>query len=151
MLYTYRLTAGQEKIVAEMLAKRIEKEKLPIYSIALFEDLKGYLIVEAQDEVTVRQAGLKIPHIRGLLAKNMELSALDSLIEAAKPAVMSFGKGDIVELMSGPFKGEKAKIIRIDENRETVTVELTDVAVPIPVTIKADIIKIHQKAADVKA
>ena len=150
MLYTYRLTAGQEKIVAEMLAKRIEKEKLPIYSIALFEDLKGYLIVEAQDEVTVRQAGLKIPHIRGLLSKNMELSALDSLIEAAKPAVMSFGKGDIVELVSGPFKGEKAKIIRIDENRETVTVELTDVAVPIPVTIKADIIKIHQKAADVK-
>ncbi len=150
MLYTYRLTAGQEKIVAEMLAKRVEKEKLPIYSIALFEDLKGYLIVEAADEVTVRQAGMKIPHIRGLLSKSMELSALDSLIEAAKPAVMSFGKGDIVELMSGPFKGEKAKIIRIDENRETVTVELTDVAVPIPVTIKADIIKIHQKAADVK-
>ncbi|HQT44848.1 MAG TPA: transcription elongation factor Spt5 [Candidatus Micrarchaeota archaeon] len=149
-MYTYRLTAGQEKIVAEMLAKRVEKEKLPIYSIALFEDLKGYLIVEAADEVTVRQAGMKIPHIRGLLSKSMELSALDSLIEAARPAVMSFGKGDIVELMSGPFKGEKAKIIRIDENRETVTVELTDVAVPIPVTIKADIIKIHQKAADVK-
>jgi len=148
MLFAYRVTAGQERIVAEMLAKKLAKEKLPIYAVALFEDLRGYLLVEAQDEVAVRQAGLKIPHIKGVLGKPMNLSDIDSLIEAAKPAVMSFTKGDVVELVSGPFKGEKAKIIRIDENHETVTVELTEVAVPIPVTIKANIIKLYQKASD---
>jgi len=134
--------------VAEMIASKVKKETLDIYSIALFEDLKGYLVVEAKDEVAVRQAGMRIPHIKGVLDKPMNISELDALIEAAKPTVLSVNKGDIVELTSGPFRGEKARVIKIDENKEELTVELTEVAVPIPVTIKANIIKIYKKAED---
>lgn len=145
-IYVYRVTAGQERIVTEMLATRVKKEKLPVYAIALFEDLRGYLLVEAEDVVAARQAAMRIRHIKGVLDKPMEISEIDSLIEAAKPAVMSISKGDIVELISGPFKGEKAKVIKIDEKKEELTVELTEVAVPIPVTIKANTIRIYQKA-----
>jgi transcriptional antiterminator NusG len=146
MIYVYRITVGQEKIVLDMLQKKIKKDKLSLYSLAYFEDLKGYLVVEGADEVSVRQAGLKIPHIKGVLAKPMELKEIEGLIEAAKPAVLSITKGDMVELISGPFKGEKARVIKIDTNKDEVTVELTEVAVPIPVTIKANTIKVVQKA-----
>jgi len=149
VIYVYRITVGQEKVVLDMLQKRIRKDKLAVYSVAHFEDLKGYLVVEGQDEVSVRQAGLKIPHIKGVLAKPMALSEMEGLIEAAKPAVLSINRGDVVELVSGPFKGEKARVIKIDTNKDEVTVELTEVAVPIPVTIKANTIKVFQKAADV--
>ena len=57
-------------------------------------------------------------------------------------------KGSIVELISGPFKGERAKVVRIDESREEVVLELIEAAVPIPVTVKADQIRIIQKEAD---
>ncbi len=36
----------------------------------------------------------------------------------------------------------------IDEAKEEVTVELTEVAVPIPVTIKASTIRIYKKAEE---
>jgi len=150
MIYVYRVTAGQEKVVLDMLSKKVKKENLEIYSIAYFEDLKGYLIVEGKDEVSVRQAGLRIPHIKGVLERPMELKDIEGMIEAAKPAVLSINKGDVVELISGPFKGEKARVIKIDTNKDEVTVELTEVAVPIPVTIKANTIKVFQKAADAK-
>ncbi|MCX8175008.1 MAG: transcription elongation factor Spt5 [Candidatus Micrarchaeota archaeon] len=150
MIYVYRVTAGQEKVVLDMLSKKVKKEGLKIWSIAYFEDLKGYLLVEGEDEVSVRQAGLRIPHIKGVLKKPMELKEIDGMIEAAKPAVFSISKGDIVELVSGPFKGEKARVIKIDANKDEVTVELTEVAVPIPVTIKANTIKVFQKAEETK-
>ena len=148
MIYVYRITVRQEKIVLDMLQKRVKKDTLPIYSVAHFEDLKGYLVVEGADEVSVRQAGLKIPHIKGVLSKPMDAKEIEGLIEAAKPAVLSIGKGDVVELISGPFKGEKARVIKIDTNKDEVTVELTEVAVPIPVTIKANTIKVFQKASE---
>ena len=148
MIYVYRVTAGQEKVVLDMLTKKVKKESLKIYSVAHFEDLKGYLVVEGEDEVSVRQAGLRIPHIKGVLDRPMELKDIEGMIAAAKPAVLSVSKGDLVELVSGPFKGEKARVIKIDTNKDEVTVELSEVAVPIPVTIKANTIKVFQKAAD---
>ena len=146
MMFVYRVTAGQEKVVLDMLSKKVRKESLKIYSIAYFEDLKGYLIVEGEDEVSVRQGGLRIPHIKGVLDKPMALKDIEGMVDAAKPAVLSISKGDLVELVSGPFRGEKARVIKIDTNKDEVTVELTDVAVPIPVTVKANTIKVFQKA-----
>ena len=148
MIYVYRVTAGQEKVVLDMLFKKIKKESLKMHSIAYFEDLKGYLVVEGEDEVSVRQAGLRIPHIKGVLERPMDIKDIEGMIEAAKPAVLSISKGDVVELISGPFKGEKARVIKIDTNKDAVTVELTEVAVPIPVTIKANTIKVFQKASE---
>ncbi len=146
MIYVYRVTAGQERVVLEMLARKIKKENLPIHCVVHFEDLRGYMIAEADDELSVRQAGMKIPHIKGVLDKTATVADLESLLAAAKPAALTVAKGDIVELVSGPFKGEKARVIRIDENKDELTVELTEVAVPIPVTIKANTIRIFQKA-----
>ena len=62
--------------------------------------------------------------------------------------VSSIQKGSIVELVSGPFKGEKSKVVRLDESREEVVLELIEAAVPIPVTVKADQIRIIKKEAD---
>ena len=65
-----------------------------------------------------------------------------------EPIISSIQKGSVVELISGPFKGERAKVVRIDESREEVVLELIEAAVPIPVTVKADQIRIIQKEAD---
>ncbi|MCX6777214.1 MAG: transcription elongation factor Spt5 [Candidatus Micrarchaeota archaeon] len=145
MIFVYRVTAGQEKVVVDVLRHKVAKDKLPIYSIALLVDMRGYLILEAEDEVVARQAAMKIPHIKGVLDRSMDISEIAPLIEM-RTAKLQIAKGDVVELISGPFKGEKAKIIKIDESKDEVTVELLEVAVPIPVTIKINIVKIYRKA-----
>ncbi|MFA6035996.1 MAG: transcription elongation factor Spt5 [Candidatus Micrarchaeia archaeon] len=147
MMFVYRVTAGQEKVVADVLKHKVEKDKLAIHSIAMIEELRGYLIIEALDEVVARQAAMRIPHIKGVLSRSMDPAELNSLIEARSPA-LAIKKGDIVELISGPFRGEKARVIKIDENKDELTVELTEVAVPIPVTIKSNTIRIYQKAEE---
>ena len=47
-----------------------------------------------------------------------------------------------VELIAGPFKGEKAKVMRVNDAKEEVTVELLEAAVKIPVTLHAEHIRI---------
>lgn len=145
MIFVYRVTAGQEKVVVDVLRNKIRKDNLPIYAVALLEDMRGYLILEADDEVVARQAAMRIPHIKGVLSKSMSADEIAPLIET-RTTKLQISKGDVVELISGPFKGEKAKIIKIDESKDEVTVELLEVAVPIPVTIKINTVKIYQKA-----
>ena len=43
---------------------------------------------------------------------------------------------------------QRAKVVRIDESREEVVLELIEAAVPIPVTVKADQIRIIKKEAN---
>ena len=54
-----------------------------------------------------------------------------------KPMTAGIERGDIVELTSGAFKGEKAKVIRVDEGKEKITVEIIEATVPIPITVNA--------------
>jgi len=150
VIFVYRVTAGQEKVVADVLHNKIRKEKLAVYAIAFMDALKGYLIIEAEDEVAARQAAMRIPHIKGVLRRPMDIKDIESLI-ATKAAGIKLNKGDIVELVSGPFKGERARVIKIDEAKEECTVELMEVAVPIPVTIKIGTVRVHQRAEDVGA
>jgi len=58
--------------------------------------------------------------------------------------------GDVVEMVSGPFRGERARIIKLDEGKEELTVELFEATVPIPVTVRGDAVKIIQKKEEVK-
>ncbi len=146
MLYASRVTTGQERVVAEMLFRKIKKEKHLVKTIAVFDDLRGYIIIEADKETDIRKAIFGLPHIRGVLPKTIAINEIDGLIEAAKPPILSINKEDLVEIISGPFKGEKAKVMRVDKNKEELTVELTEAAVPIPVTIKANTVKVLKKA-----
>ena len=57
-------------------------------------------------------------------------------------------KNDIAEIISGPFKREKCKITRIDKTKEEVVVELLEAAVPIPITLKIDAIKVIRRDDD---
>jgi len=62
-----------------------------------------------------------------------------------KALVSGIVEGDIVELVAGPFKGEKARVQHIDEGKEEITVELFEALVPIPVTVKGDNVRVIGK------
>lgn len=139
MLYAYRVTAGQESIVADLLYKKISKQKAPISAVIVSPRLRGYVMVESTDDVAAKQIITAVPHIKGVLHKSMAISEIKELLES-KPQEIILNKGDLVEIISGPFKGERAKVVRLE--KDDVTVELVEVAVPIPVTIKSSAVKI---------
>lgn len=149
MIYILRVTTGQEKIVAEMLEKKARAEKLAIYSLVGLESIKGYIFVEGADENEVTKLVQKMKNVKGFLKDSVQLSEIENLIKASAQQAISIKMGDIVEMTSGPFKGERAVVRKVDEARDELTVELMEVAVPIPVTIKSKTARLSQKAEEV--
>jgi len=146
MIYAVRTIAGQEKNVAEFLASKAEKEKIEIYSILATEDLKGYVLVEAPNRGAVEELVRRTYKVRGIVPGETTVEELEHLLSPHK-IIENIEKGDIVELIAGPFKGERGRVIRVDKNKEEVTLELIDGAVPIPVTVGVEQVKIVSKSS----
>src|SRR4030095_2827741 len=146
MIHTIRVTSGQEKIIAEILMKKARAEKLDVYSVVHVENVKGYLFVESVDENTLVKLIQKVKHIKGFLKRSVTVAEIEKLVKSEKQPAQIIAVADVVEMTSGPFKGERAKVVKIDEAKDEITVELVEVAVPIPVTVKAKTVKLFQKA-----
>ncbi len=140
-----KVTSGQEHIAANMLQNKSSKTDLPIYAVIVVAGMRGYLILEAEDEVSARQFVTRGRNIRGILPKSLSEEEVSKLIEMRSQA-MTIEHGDTVEFTTGPFKGYKAKVLRVDELKEEITVELMDVVVPIPITTKMATARVVQKA-----
>ncbi|MCX6804359.1 MAG: transcription elongation factor Spt5, partial [Candidatus Diapherotrites archaeon] len=93
----------------------------------------------------VRRGITDTPHVKGsgIVKGAVKIDELTGLLES-KPLMKSIQEGQTIEIVSGPFKGEKARVTRVNQAKEEVTVELLEAAVKIPVTIKAENIKIIQ-------
>jgi len=160
MIYAVKATAGQERVVAELIyrealrtRKIIEAEGGEIYSVLYTTGLKGYVLVEANGPGVVEDIAREVPKTRGLLLKekgNLDSAGVIEIKDLEKtlrptPIVSEVNRGDLVELIAGPFKGEKARIAKIDKDKNEITVELIEAAVPIPVIVRGDDIKILKK------
>jgi len=143
LIYTVRTTVGQEPLVVDILGNKIQKEGLAVYSLSVIPGLKGYILIEADNELTVRRGIANTPHIKGkgIVMGEVKIDELSQLLEA-KPLMKSINEGDKAEIITGAFKGEKAKVLRVNPAKEEVTVELLEAAVKIPLTIKAEHIRI---------
>lgn len=143
MLATIRTTTGRENIVLESIAARVKKQNITIKSLLHPEELRGYIFIEGESE-DIEAAIKGIPHIRGLINKDVPLEQIEKFIIAEKREI-KFEIGDIVEIVGGPFKGETGKITRVDETKNEVTVEFLEAAIPIPVTISMNSIRMYEK------
>lgn len=146
MIFSLRTTVGQESLVVDMLRKKLEAEPLNVYSLMVMPGLKGYILIEGDNDITIKRAIQDVPHIKGkgIVGGEIKIDELSSLIEA-KPLMQSIKEGAKVQIVLGPFKGERARVIRVNDTKEEVTVELLEAAVKIPVTIKAENIRILEE------
>jgi len=135
---------NQEKNVASIIEEKVRNKNIKVSALLAPESLKGYIIIEAIDEGAVQEAIEGIKHIRGILPGQVPLQEIENYFEE-KPVVEGMKPGDIVELVAGPFKGERAKVVRIDEGKEELTVELLEVTIPIPVTVNGSYVRIIEK------
>lgn len=162
-IYAVKATAGQERVVAELLyresvnkRKAIEEEGARVYSILYTPGLKGYVLVEANGPGVVEDLAREVPKTRGLLLKekgNLESAGIIPIkdlekILKPKPIVREVSRGNLIELIAGPFRGEKARVAKIDADKNEITVELIEAAVPIPVIVKGDDIKVLLRDKD---
>lgn len=143
MIYTVRTTSGREHIVIDMIYNRVRAEKLGVKSITHPGELKGYIFIEGP-EGEVRKALHGVMHIKGLIEKPITLEEIQHFFETKKAKIV-VNERDIVEIIGGPFRGEKGRIRRIDSIKDEVTVELLEASIPIPVTISIELVRLIKR------
>ncbi len=144
-IFAVKTSIGHEKMVANWLQMRAHKRKLEIYAILSPPKLRGYLLLEGVDNREALQDLIKgVQHARSVVDGVSSIEEIEHFL-TPKPLVSGIEEGDVVEIIAGPFKGEKAKVTQIDEGKEEITVELFEAMVSIPVTIRGDHVRILEK------
>ena len=145
MIYTIKTVVGRENIVIDSIASKVKSNQLNITAMLHPEEIKGYVFVEG-DVKDVEKALQMVPHIRGLIKKPVEMNQIQRFLQP-KTVEIELALGDIVEVIGGPFKGERGKVTRYDKVKREITMELIEVTVPIPITVSVEFIKLIEKAS----
>lgn len=138
--FAIRITGGQENVVANILQNKINSKRISLRSILILENFKGYVIVEASDSNIAYDALYGVRHVRGQIRGDLPFSDIEKYL-IKKPVVTELSIDDTVEVIAGPFKSMKAKIIRVDYEKQEATVVLLDSPYQIPVTVDANYLK----------
>jgi transcriptional antiterminator NusG len=139
-LYAVKVTVGQERNVAQMLADKAKVEGLPIAAILAPTELRGYIIVESSAPHAVDQLIRGVRHTRERVQGMVDPSEVNHYLET-RPAFEGLEVGTMVEVIAGPFKGMQAKVVRVDPAKEEVTVEILEAAFTLPITVHADYVR----------
>jgi transcription termination/antitermination protein NusG len=138
--FAIRITGGQEQVVANILQNKITTKKINVLSILVLDNFKGYIIVEAPDSNVAFEALHGVRHVRGQIRGELPFKDIEGYL-VKKPVVTELNIDDTVEVIAGPFKAMKAKITRVDYEKQEATVILLDSPYQIPVTVDANYLK----------
>lgn len=138
--FAIRTTGGQERVVANQIQARINAKKIGIRSVIVLDSFKGYIIVEAPDSNVAYEGLAGIRHARGQIRGDLPFKDIEGYL-IKKPVVSELNVDDTVEVIAGPFKSMKAKITRVDYEKQEATVVLLDSPYQIPVTVDANYLK----------
>lgn len=149
MIWTVRTTVGRENAVLETLAAKIKNTGAAIAAILHPAELKGYIFVEGE-AAAIEMVISGVPHVRGLIRKEVKIDELKKFLEV-KVAEIKLNRGDIIEIVGGPFKNERGKVTRVDTAKGEVTIELLEAAIPIPITVAIEMVKLIESAEKAEA
>ena len=147
MIFIIKVTSNKEERAMEMMHERAIKKQLQLFSIVKPHGLKGYLILEAANRDAIEEAAFNLPYVKGIVGKTVTYEEIKNMIQ---PEVQDFNIeiGDIVEMIADHFKNEKGKVTRIDKKKGEIVVSLLGAAVPIPVTVKIDNVKVIRRDSE---
>lgn len=147
MIFVVKVITNKEDQATELIAAKVIKKGLEVYSVIKPHGLRGYILIESLDYDVAQQAALNVPYVKGVIFKPLDYKEIESMLEPTATTI-NIEKGDIVEMLTEPFKREKAKVVRVDKQKEDVIVELLEAAVPIPITVKLDNVKVIRRTKE---
>src|ERR1700730_10620274 len=140
-IYPVKTTGGQERTVATFVANKAMQKKKSIYSILALDTWKGYVLFEAPNSQVVDESIQGFKHVRSKIPGMMQYSDIEKFL-VTKSMVAELNEGDTVEIVAGPFKTMRAKITRLEREKQEVTVLLLDTPYQMPISLDAAYLKL---------
>lgn len=140
--YVVRAALGKEDKFLDSVWKMLEKkEGHGIYAIFRPETVKGYVFAEAENLTKLVDSLRGIPNFKGCIQSPIQFDEISKYFDKASEQI-TVNERDIVEVIAGPFKGDRARVVRIVPGKDELVVEPTNMPVPIPVTLSLDDIRV---------
>ncbi len=146
-IYAVKTSIGHERIVADAIENKTIRKGAELFAILCPQPMRGYIFIEATNPDALQELLKGVKKVRGIVrgeAGNISMEEIEHFL-APKPLVSGIVEGNIVELIAGPFKGEKARVQNIDEAKEEITVELFEAMISIPITVRGDHVRVIEK------
>ena len=147
MIFIIKVQTNKEERAVDMISERVEKKGLNVFSVSRPHGLRGYVLLEAENRESAEESVFNLPYVKGIIGKTIGYEEVKDMIEPSVEAI-SIKEGDIVEMIGATFKGEKAKVQKIDKGKEEVVVNLLGAVVSFPVTVKVDNVKVIRREDD---
>ena len=156
-LYILKTSIGQEQNVAKEIQARLSGTgslkdiQDEIYGVLSPHFMRGYIFVEASAlhhvEKLIGRVGVSTTPMKNCRKVLDGESPLGDVLPYLEPKAATSGieEGSIVELHGGAFRGQAARVTRVTESKEEVTVELFEAAVPVALTVRADQVRVTQR------
>ncbi len=146
LFFVIRTTARQEMNVAMMVEAHAKVKNLPVYAIVVPPEIRGYIIMEVPGLHVVYEAIRGLKHVRGRASGTLKWEDLEKMLKP-KPLIELLQVGEEVEIVAGPFKGMKAKIVSIDRARKEVSLNVLEASYPLTITVPVDYIRPVKKVS----
>jgi len=144
LIFVVKVTTNKEDKAFGMIVDKVNKKTIGIYALARPHGLRGYVFLESPDREHAEEAVFNLPYVKGIIGKTVSYDEIKQMLEPVA-ADINIEKNDIVEIISEPFKNEKAKVVRVDKKRGDCVVSLLSALVPIPVTVKLDNLRVIRR------
>jgi transcriptional antiterminator NusG len=144
MIFVIKVTSSKEDRAIDLIAEKVQKKNLQVFSLARPHGMAGYIFLEAENRASAEEAVFNLPYVKGIVGKTVEYEEIRPMIQPVI-AEMNIEKSDIVEIIAEPFKKEQARVIRVDKQKGEAVVTLLNAAIPIPVTVKLDNLRVIRR------
>ena len=145
--FIVKVALGKEDKVMMNLSKIIKKKELTdnFFSIFKPDRVDGYLFVEClEDEINITRLKdilREIPNTRGIIKNPLKFVGISKYFKK-ESQVIEVNEKDIVEMIAGPFKGERARVVRINLSKDEVIIEPLNMPVAVPITLSMEDIRV---------
>ncbi|MCX8195461.1 MAG: KOW motif-containing protein [Acidilobaceae archaeon] len=138
--YSLYVTGGMEIRTALVIGKRAKDMNVDLRSIVVPPEAKGYIFLEVGDPGALV---LLLTGLRHAKRKRPVMVKEEEVLRIAKPVVElpTISKGQLVEVIGGPFRGMKGRVIEVYEARKEADVTLLETDYRMVVTISLDLLK----------
>ena len=165
-LFIVKTAIGSEKRVADEMQARLmgsgslSKIADDIFAILHPTGMRGYVMVESNAlhhvEKLIGRSGGRDPSARRGLnqtpLKNAKTvlpgeAPLKDILPYLEPKAVTSGieVGCIVEIVTGAFKGEKARVTLVSDTKEEVSMELYDQPIPMTLKMRGDHVRVLER------
>ncbi len=144
VIFVVKVTTNKEDKAMEMIVDKVLKRKVDVYALARPHGVRGYVFLESPDREHAEEAVYNLPYVKGILPTKVKYSEIRQMLEPVASEI-KIEKNDIVEIIGEAFKNEKAKVVRVDKQKGDAVVSLLGAAVPIPVNVKLDNIRVIRR------